>query len=149
MNIQYHDGEARFYFICEACGEPIHDCKGVVDFPLSISKNSLGQHWDPSGFFQTACNQKGRAIFMLENVYFVVVSNMWLFVGAVSCNFCGTVGANLMSPFNQTISKSLTLPYFHSNFRYRACKCFYKFHFPADLSSSSNNDFYYYFIQIH
>ena len=39
MNIQYHDGEARFYFICEACGEPIHDCKGVVDFPLSISKN--------------------------------------------------------------------------------------------------------------
>ena len=39
MNIKYNDDETSFYFICEACGEPIHDCKGVVDFPLSISKN--------------------------------------------------------------------------------------------------------------
>ena len=40
MNIKYIDGEARFYFICEACGEPIEDLKGVVDFPaFPFSKN--------------------------------------------------------------------------------------------------------------
>ena len=39
MNIQYYDDEATFYFICEACGEPIKDRKGVVDFPMSFSKN--------------------------------------------------------------------------------------------------------------
>ena len=39
MNIKYNDDEASFYFICEACGEPIEDLNGVVDFPLSISKN--------------------------------------------------------------------------------------------------------------
>ena len=40
MNIKYIDGEARFYFICEACGEPIKDLDGVVDFPaFPFSKN--------------------------------------------------------------------------------------------------------------
>lgn len=40
MNIQYHDGKARFYFICEACGKPIEDLDGVVDFPaFPFSKN--------------------------------------------------------------------------------------------------------------
>ena len=39
MNIKYNDDEASFYFICEACGEPIEDLKGVVDFPMYKSKN--------------------------------------------------------------------------------------------------------------
>ena len=40
MNIKYIDGEARFCFICEACGEPIEDLDGVVDFPaFPFSKN--------------------------------------------------------------------------------------------------------------
>ena len=40
MNIRYIDKEARFYFICEACGEPIEDLDGVVDFPaFPFSKN--------------------------------------------------------------------------------------------------------------
>ena len=38
MNIKYYDNELRFYFICEACGEPIKDLDGVVDFPTAISK---------------------------------------------------------------------------------------------------------------
>ena len=42
MNIKYIDGETRFYFICEACGEPIENLNGVVDFPafrfLKMSK---------------------------------------------------------------------------------------------------------------
>lgn len=40
MNIKYNDDEASFYFICEACGEPIEDLKGVVDFPMCHSRNS-------------------------------------------------------------------------------------------------------------
>tara|TARA_R100001015_G_scaffold12459_1_gene5264 strand:+ start:249 stop:560 length:312 start_codon:yes stop_codon:yes gene_type:complete len=40
MNIRYIDNEARFYFICETCGEPIEDLDGVVDFPaFAFSKN--------------------------------------------------------------------------------------------------------------
>ena len=40
MNIRYIDNEARFYFICETCGEPIEDLDGVVDFPaFPFSKN--------------------------------------------------------------------------------------------------------------
>ena len=39
MNIKYIDNEAKFYFICEYCGTPIKDNKGVVDFPLSCSNN--------------------------------------------------------------------------------------------------------------
>ena len=40
MNIRYIDKEARFYFICETCGEPIEDLDGVVDFPaFPFSKN--------------------------------------------------------------------------------------------------------------
>ena len=38
MNIKYYDNELKFYFICEACGEPIKDLDGVVDFPTAISK---------------------------------------------------------------------------------------------------------------
>ena len=38
MNIKYFDSELKFYFICEACGEPIKDLDGVVDFPTAISK---------------------------------------------------------------------------------------------------------------
>jgi len=38
MNIKYFDNELKFYFICEACGEPIKDLDGVVDFPTAISK---------------------------------------------------------------------------------------------------------------
>ena len=40
MNIKYVDEEARFYFICENCGLPIKDNKGVVDFPMSCSANN-------------------------------------------------------------------------------------------------------------
>jgi len=40
MNIKYIDEEAKFYFICEHCGLPIKNNKGVVDFPMSFSKNS-------------------------------------------------------------------------------------------------------------
>ena len=40
MNIKYVDSEARFYFICENCGHPIKNNKGVVDFPMSCSKNN-------------------------------------------------------------------------------------------------------------
>ena len=39
MNIQYCDEEATFYFVCETCGEPIKDRKGVVDFPMAFSRN--------------------------------------------------------------------------------------------------------------
>ena len=38
MNIKYFDSELKFYFICEACGEPIKNLDGVVDFPTAISK---------------------------------------------------------------------------------------------------------------
>ena len=38
MNIKYFDSEHKFYFICEACGEPIKNLDGVVDFPTAISK---------------------------------------------------------------------------------------------------------------
>tara|TARA_R100000781_G_scaffold49614_1_gene32928 strand:- start:287 stop:565 length:279 start_codon:yes stop_codon:yes gene_type:complete len=39
MNIKYFDENSKFYFICEACGEPIEDLDGVVDFPNGLSKN--------------------------------------------------------------------------------------------------------------
>ena len=39
MNIKYIEEEAKFYFICEECGEIIENLDGVVDFPMSFSKN--------------------------------------------------------------------------------------------------------------
>ena len=49
MNIKYVDKEARFYFICENCGLPIKDNKGVVDFPMSCSANNKA----PLRFYHT------------------------------------------------------------------------------------------------
>ena len=51
------DGQCRFYFVCDCCGEPIEDLDGVVDFPAFPWSEKIKQ---PYRFYHRGpCAQQG------------------------------------------------------------------------------------------